>query len=408
MNDKYIVGIDIGSSNIHGTVGMIDKNRKLKILSSCVVKSNGIEKGEVIGIDSLSKSIRSCISQMEAEIDMYIDEVYVGIPTGRCRFVSSTGISIITDDDYEISYDDVSKAIKNASDIKLSIHDRIVEIIPLDYQIDEKVNIKNPIGMKGERLQVNIKAAIADDIYINNIYKAIEKCGVKVLKTLTQAQAAATILLRDEDLDSTIALIDIGAYSSDITVYKNNKIIDSKSISLGGDNITSDISYCFKIPKCDCEYIKLDFNNMVNKEKKIEFKDKYEHKTELDIEMLYDVIYARVEEILELTLKKLKDLESYHSIDNILIYGGGVSYFKLANNIGKKLDEKPIFIINNHTLNLENTLTINTLGIVKYMYNEVKLKGKDMTLESSISDKHEVNNNMSRISKIKKFLKEYF
>ncbi|MCI6278119.1 MAG: cell division protein FtsA [Clostridium sp.] len=408
MEKGYIVGIDIGASNIYGTIGKADKHGKLKILASCCSKSYGIKKGIVTGIDSLSDSIRSCIAKMETLVNIYIDEVYIGIPTGKCNFISSTGVVAISNDDYEVLEDDIKRVLKNASDIKLSRDKKIVDVIAQSYKLDDKDNIHDPLGMKGNRLEADVKIAVADYNYINDIYKAVEKCSVSIIKSIVQSEGTSKLLLREEDLEETIALVDVGSDSTNIAIYDKGHILSSSQISLGGMSITSDIEYCAKIPLMDSEKIKIKSSAFNFENKVLEFTTQYDEKTEVDMKMINEIIYARTEEIISFIISDLKKTKLYDDIDNVILYGGGISNFTFTEEIWKRMCPKPVFIIDSKSINLENPLTINALGIVKYMYNELKLNSKDLILENDISNKSNEDVRESAMLKIRKFFREYF
>ena len=408
MEKGYIVGIDIGASNIYGTIGKADKHGKLKILASCSVKSYGIKRSIVTGIDALSDSIRSCIAKMEALVNIYIDEVYIGIPTGKCNFISSTGVIALSNDDYEVLEDDIKRVLKNASDIKLSRDKTIVDVIPQSYKIDEKDNIHDPLGMRGSRLEVDVKVAVSDYNYIKDIYKAVEKCSVNIIKSVVQSEGTSKLLLREEDLEETIALVDVGADSTNISIYDKGCILSSSQILLGGTNITSDIEYCTNIPLMDSEKIKIKSSEFDSENKVLEFTTQYDEKTKVDMKMIDEIIYARTEEIISFIINDLKKTKLYDDIDNVILYGGGISNFKFTEEIWKRMCPKPVFIIDSKSINLENPLTINAMGIVKHMYNELKLNSKDLILENDILNKSNEDVRESAILKIRKFFREYF
>lgn len=408
MEKDYIVGIDIGASNIYGTVGKADKQGKLKILASCSAKSYGIKKGIITEIDALSESIRSCIANMEALVNIYIDEVYIGIPTGKCNFISSTGVIAISNDDYEVHENDIKRVLKNSSDIKLSRDKKIVDVIPNKYKLDDKDDIRSPLGMRGNRLEVDVRLAVADYNYINDIYKAVEKCSVSIIKSIVQSEGTSKLLLRKEDLEETIALVDVGSDSTDVAIYDKGSILGSSQISLGGMNITGDIEYCTKIPLMDAEKIKIKGSELDSENEVLEFTTQYDEKTTIDMKIINEIIYARTEEIISFIINDLKKTKLYDDIDNVILYGGGISNFIFTEEIWKRMCPKPVFIIDSKSINLENPLTINALGIVKHIYNELKLNSKDLILENDISNKSNKDVKESTMLKIRKFFREYF
>lgn len=141
-------------------------------------------------------------------------------------------------------------------------------------------------------------------------------------------------------------------------------------------------------------------------------------------DILCDIIEARIEEILGFIEKDLKESPYSSDITSVILYGGGVSSYESLENIWKKIFNKPIYVLNEDTIDLEKPLTINSLGIVKHVFNELKLSyNKEEHIKeieentNSVEDKPKANNkskNKSRtenkgfMGKVKSFFDEYF
>lgn len=410
MNNGYIVGIDIGAYNIHGTIGRADKQGKLKILSSCSIKSCGIKKGMIISIDDVSESIRTCIAKLETLVNVYIDEIYVGIPSGLCNLISSSGVVVIDNDQGEVTYEDIKRVLKSSGNIKIARDEKIIDIIPEAYSIDDKSNVKNPLGMKGNKLEVITKVAVVDDGYISDIYKAAEKCSIRIVGTMVQGQAASTMILTEDDKSETIALVDVGGDCANIAIYSKEKLAYTSKIQIGGNSITNDIAYFTKLSLGDSEIIKTKIYESPIEDEVLQFTTSRGESIQLDKEKVKDVINARAEEILRLIIEKLRSTVYYDDINSIILYGGGLSNFAFINNMWKRINHKSLFIINSRTINLQNPLTINSIGIVKYVYNELKLNSEVIFYEDEIplDDDENIYSEDGIIKRIKDYFRKYF
>ncbi|MEW8955195.1 cell division protein FtsA [Clostridium sp.] len=412
MNNNYIVGIDMGSSSIYGIIGKADKQGKLKILANTEVKCDGIKKGIVVNIDSVTEALKSCLEDMERVINLYIDEVFIGIPSSICRLVSNKGMIAISGEEDTIGEADIKRVLDSAKVVSIGKDEKVIDIIPERFIIDESYEIDNPLNMKGSRLEVDAKVVVANEIYLDSIYKCFDNLKVGVKGTTLKIHAASSFILTKEDRKETITIVDVGADNTDIGIYKNGTLVHMNSFNIGGNNITGDIMYFTKSSFKESEELKFKYADLGRNVEDIEIrKDGEEYVLQGDI--LCDIIDARIEEILNFILNELKNSIYMDDITTVIIYGGGIAHYKSLMNIGKKVISKPIYAFNKHTTDLENTLTINSLGIVKHVFNELKLD------YNKIIDDNRVENNESEINKkekkpegfigkIKSFLGEYF
>lgn len=411
MNSNYIVGIDIGSANIYGSIGKADKQGNLKILAHKVVKSNGVKKGFIANSKIATEDIKECIAELEKMVNIYITDVYVSISSGMCKLISSKGIISITDDDRNINYKDVERVLSVAKGINLEDDEVIIDIIPHRYIIDDSYDVKDPVGVRGTRLEVDTKVVVTNERVIGEIYSCFKDLNINVKGTMISAESAASILFSEGDDKENVALVDVGEEKTDIAIYKQGKIIYANSLQLGGRNISKDISYCLKLLENQGEKLKISIESTNGVDEKISIDIKDNKKNIVDKDMVYEIIYARVEEILQLINEDVDNAMKDEKIDTIILYGGGISLFKYVDEVWKSISEKNLCIVNKESITLQNPLIINSLGIVKHVFNELKLNYIDYNEENiQEEDKKEVdskkNNNV--MSKIKSFLNEYF
>ncbi|WP_027634123.1 cell division protein FtsA [Clostridium hydrogeniformans] len=411
MNNNYIVGIDMGSSSIYGMIGKADKQGKLKILASTEIKCDGIKKGIVVNIDSVTEALRSCLEDMERVINLYIDEVFIGIPSSICRLVSNKGIIAISGEEDTIDEAEVKRVLDAAKRVSIGKYEKVIDIIPEKFIIDESYEIDNPLNMKGSRLEVDAKIVVANEIHLDSIYKCFDNLKVGIKGTTLKINAASTFILTKEDKRETIAIIDVGVDNTDIGIYKNGTLVHMNSFNIGGNNITGDIMYCTKVSFKEAEELKFKYAELGRGLEDIELGTKGEEYG-LQGNILCDIIDARIEEILNFISDELKNSSYMDDISTVIIYGGGISQYKSLVSIGKRVISKPIYAFNKSTTDLENTLTINSLGIVKHVFNELKISYNKITDNKIENNETEINNKEKKpegfMRKIKSFLGEYF
>lgn len=404
MND-FFVGLDIGSSRICGAVGRLDKYLRLQILAATSSKCEGVKKGVVIDIDSTAEAITSCIRQLERISDIPINSVYISIPTGICDLVLNRGVISISSDDREINDHDVRRALESAKVISIPSDKEIVGIIPYQYIVDGYDSVKEPVGMSGSRLEVEAQAVIAKTTVVDNLFKCVNKAGVNIDGMVLQAVACAGVVLTKEQLTRGVTVVNAGAEIIDISVFKDKKIIFSDIVPIGGNSITNDISFCFKVPFEEAEKIKLKYSSLI--------KESSDNSTKIDFEtssvsnrniaLLKDIMTARAEELFGFVKEKLD--KNNIDVSDVVVVGGGLATFKGIGEVGTSILNKPVKVGIPQFIGAASPIYAVATGIIKDAVKSVREKTDTLSNEKVKTKEEE---KVGAISKIKKFFTDFF
>ncbi|MBP2031577.1 cell division protein FtsA [Clostridium algifaecis] len=424
MND-YIIGIDIGSSNICAAAGKLDKYGKMQIIGITSSKCNGVKKGVVIDIDSTSESIRKCIRQLEKMIDINIQEAYIALPGGLSELIKSRGVVAVASEDGEVKQSDVKRVLKAAKIITIPNDKEIIGIIPEEYIIDGYDKIKDPIGMSGIRLEVDAQVILAQSTVVNNFLKSVNNSGIKVLGLVFEPTAIAQAVLKEEEIQRGVVLVDMGSDSTNIYNYEGGKLNNISTISLGGNTITNDISVCLKIPLSSAEKLKKKYGSvgLLSKTKplKIEINTDYNNKKKIDYNILLQIIEARVDELLSMVDKKLKSFNNYENISEIVMVGGGISEIKGIEEFSENLFNKTVRVGVPNYIGASSPMYVTVVGIVKDISSSIKGKYEKKVNEyedkdinkyektGKVNDSEDIKyKNTGVVSKIKEFFTDFF
>lgn len=417
---EYIVGLDIGSSNVYGAVGKVDRSGEIRIVGITSVKCKGLKKSVVVDIDSTSQSIRECINNLERMVDISISDVYVTLPAGISELVWNKGIVAVSSDDKEITENDIIRVIEAAKLIPISSDKEIIGVVPQQYIIDGYDNIIEPIGMSGMRLEVDAQVVMAQSTIINNLRKSINKAGVRILGEVLQQQAISEAVAKKEEMGMGIAFVDIGAQTTDVSIYKRGSLCYTDMIPLGGDNITNDISVCLKIPFIEAEKLKTKYgdltDNMEGNDLKVKVNSGYDNLVEIDYALLGDIIKARSEEILYYVKDALKDSNYFDEISGVVIVGGGASLFKGASDFASMILDKSVRVGTPRFTGAASPVYATVVGIIKDVISTLKIDQNVDEVEKAVvkNSKSRSNNNRKKeneetiMSKIKEFFTEFF
>ncbi|MFL0198546.1 cell division protein FtsA [Clostridium sp. WILCCON 0269] len=420
----YIIGIDIGSSNICAAAGKVDKYGKVQILGITSSSCNGVKKGIVVDIDNTSESIKKCVSSLERMVDTKITEAYISLPGGISELVWNKGVVAVSSEDREIRQNDVKRVLKAAKIITIPNDKEVIGVVPEQYIIDGYDKIKDPIGMSGLRLEVDAQIILARSTIINNIFKSVNKTGIKVLGIVFQPIAISQAVLKEEEIQRGVALVDAGSESINIYIYEGGNLRSISTIDLGGSIITNDIAVCLKLPFSEAEKLKVKYGSVGadpgKKSLKIEVNADYNNKVKVDYDILAQIIEARIEELFFIIDKEIKMSEYYDKLSGIVLVGGGIATIKGIEDFSKNMLEKLVRIGTTKYIGASSPLYVTAVGIVKDVSNSIKYKDIDTwtSKEEDMIDYEEItvgsgkkndgNKNIGFVSKIKEFFTDFF
>jgi len=206
--------------------------------------------------------------------------------------------------------------------------DRIIHVLPQDYTVDDEPGILDPVGMSGVKLEGNFHIITGQISAAKNIYKCVEKSGLKVSELALEPLASAEAVLSKEELEAGVVLVDIGGGTTDVAIFHDGIIRHTAIIPYGGNIITEDIKEGCNVMKAHAEALKIKFGSaLANELSENEIVSipgiRGREAREISIKNLSMIIQARVEEILELVYYEIKASNVKNLAGGIVLTGGG-------------------------------------------------------------------------------------
>lgn len=327
--ERIITGLDIGTTKICAIVGRLNAHGKIEVLGIGKADSFGVMRGVVANIDKTVEAIKAAVQEAEQKSGLTISEVYVGIAGQHIKSLQHRDIITRDNPDTEINQSDINRLVDNMRRISLNPGDRIIHVLPQEFQVDHEQGVKNPIGMCGVRIEANFHIITGQIAAAKNIFRCVEKAGLQVLDLILEPLASSAAVLSEEELEAGVALVDIGGGTTDIAIFQDGIIRHTAVIPLGGNIITEDIKEGCMIMKNQAEALKVRFGSALATETPsnevisiagIKGRDP----KEIRMDNLARIIQARMEEILEHVYYEIK-LSGFHKklIGGIVVTGGG-------------------------------------------------------------------------------------
>ncbi|MDX1912259.1 MAG: cell division protein FtsA, partial [Saprospiraceae bacterium] len=324
-----VVAVDIGTTKVCAIAGRKNQHGKLEILGVGKVNSEGVLRGVVSNIEKTVNAISEAVIAARRGVNANFDWVHVGIAGQHIKSLQHRGILMRDNNLVEISQEDIDRLISDMYKLVLPPGDKIIHVIPQEYAVDNEQGILDPIGMSGVRLEANFHIITGQITASNNLYRCVEKAGLRVANMTLEPIASAMSVLNEEEKEAGVALVDIGGGTTDITIFQDGIIRHTAVIPFGGNVITKDIKEGCTVMPQQAEKLKVKFGSALAEEV---FDNRIitipglkgrEHK-EISEKNLARIIQARMEEILDYVLWELRR-SGYERrlIGGIVLTGGG-------------------------------------------------------------------------------------
>ncbi|HMC55787.1 MAG TPA: cell division protein FtsA [Gemmatimonadaceae bacterium] len=310
--DRIVAGLDIGSAKttalIGEVVGELPKHPGLKVLGVGQARTTGMRRGVVADIEETTRSIRKAIQDAERMAGAQVNEVYAGIAGEHVQAMVSKGIVAVSGD--EIDKSDVDRANEVARAVKIPAERELLHAIPQEYTVDKNTGIRDPIGMAGTRLETEMYLVTIGTSPALNLRKSVERAGYAVRELVLEPLASALAVLTEDEKELGVALVEMGAGTTDLALFHEGKIRHLGTIAFGGNNVTNDIVHGLGVTGADAERLKerygsayeplVDSSDVIKLPSTVAQGDR-----EIPRELLAHIIHQRMDEIFDLVQREI-------------------------------------------------------------------------------------------------------
>jgi cell division protein FtsA len=339
-----IVGLDIGTAKVMVVVAEVLLNGELKLAGLGIAPSSGLKRGVVVNIDATVQSIQQALKEAELMADCKITRVYTGITGSHIRGINSHGMVAIKD--REVSAADVARVVETAKAINISTDQRLLLVEPQEFIIDGQ-DVKEPVGMSGIRLEAKVHIVTGAQSAAENIIKCVRRCGLEVDQLMLNPLASSLSVLTEDERGLGVALVDIGAGTTDVAIFTNGAIRHTAVIPIAGDLITSDIAMALRTPTKDAEEIKVESGYakqmLADPDAQVEVPGLGDRGPRmLSRQALAGVIEPRVEEIFSLVHQIMRESGFEEMLSSGIVLTGGSCVMPGMVELGEDIFLKPV------------------------------------------------------------------
>jgi len=260
--DNLITVLDAGSAKICVLVAELTDG-VLRYRGHGVETSRGMRRGVIADLRPATDAINAAALAAENSAKAPIETAVVGIGGPHVRGLNSHGGISMGSRMKEITKEDVRAAIDRARSIGLPADREVLHLLPQQFILDEQAGIHDPVGMVGNRLEVNLHLSTCSGSASQSVVTCANKAGLEVVDLVYEGLAAAEAVLSADERELGVCLVDIGSSSTELVVYFEGSVAHTSVLPVGGDHFTNDLAVGLHVSVEEAEQLKRMHGNCV-------------------------------------------------------------------------------------------------------------------------------------------------
>jgi cell division protein FtsA len=326
---NYFVGLDIGTSTVRCVVGNLDlasEEPRMSVIGYGSSPNLGMRKGLVIHLDDVAAAVNQAVSEAERIAGVPIRNATININGVHISGLDSKGVIAISAANREITLEDKMRVEDAATIVQIPANREIIQVFPKNYRVDGHDAIKDPVGMRGVRLEVDTHIVTVATPSIRSLDAALEKAHVTANHHTVSGLAAAESVLNRQQKEAGTLVLDIGASTTNLAIIEDGEVQHVAVIPMGGIHVTNDLAIGLKTDLEIAELVKINHAALAGTSKGGRLSvvhDKINYAFEsADIQM---VVEARIDEIFEYVEKELKRVHKSRKLPGGVVITGGTA-----------------------------------------------------------------------------------
>src|SRR5215475_4667817 len=260
---NVITVLDVGSAK---TVALISEatDGGLKYRGHGVAESRGSRKGIIVELDKAVQSIHKAVEEAEKLAGVQVGNAVISVAGSHIKGVTSRGGITLGSRPRDVAREDIRAAVEKARSVTLPEDREVLHLLPQEFILDEQAGLRDPAGMVGRRLEINLHMVTASASATQNVVTAANRAGLHVDNVVYEALVSADSTLRADEKELGVCLADIGAGSTDMIVYADGMVAHTGVVPVGGDHFTNDIAVGLRTPLVAAEKLKKTFGHTIS------------------------------------------------------------------------------------------------------------------------------------------------
>lgn len=339
--EEIVVGLDIGTTKVGTVIAAGDAEGALRIIGVGSTPSRGIKRGVVVDVEETVAAIQHSVERAAHMAGVKVEGVIVGVTGEHIESSNRHAAVTVAGGQGAISRDDVRRVLQAAA-LEVPRDREIIHSLPRSFTVDGHDGVRRPIGMNGQKLEVETHIVTGKAPFLQNAVQCVERAGLRVEALVLEPIATAAAVTTADEREMGVILIDIGGGTSDLAVFHDGSIVYSGVLPVGGNHVTRDIAIGLRTPFEVAEDLKIDSGAAT--------REMIPHGEALEITMagtterlripraiLGEIIEARMSELFELAREMMHSNGARKRLPGgVILSGGGAllpGALELANSV---------------------------------------------------------------------------
>ena len=339
--EKIVVGLDIGTTKVGTVIAAGDADGSLRVIGVGSTPSRGIKRGVVVDVEETVAAIQHSVERAAHMAGVKAESVIVGVTGEHIDSSNRHAAVTVAGAAGTISRDDVRRVLQAAA-LEVPRDREIIHSLPRSFTVDGHAGVLRPIGMTGQKLEVETHIVTGKAPFLQNAVQCVERAGFRVEALVLEPIATAEAVTTADEREMGVILIDIGGGTSDLAVFHDGSIVYSGVLPVGGNHVTRDIAIGLRTPFEIAENLKIDSGAAT--------RDLIPHGEALEVIMagsgerlripraiLGEIIEARMSELFELAREMMHQSGARKRLPGgVILSGGGAllpGAIELANSV---------------------------------------------------------------------------
>jgi len=319
------VVLDVGTTKVLVVAAEVSA-RGCRVVGYSRVPSRGLRRGAVVDLEEAAAAVSEAAGEAERMVGSPLRRVLLAVGGPHLFSVNHRGVVAVARPEEEITEEDLERVMEAARLVPLTrvgeAHE-VIEIIPRQYVVDGCEGVRDPLGMMGSRLELEAHVITGISSYVQNLYRVVERAGLEIEGVFAAIHAAGEAVLTPDEKELGVALADIGGGTTDLAIYQRGSLSFSRSLPLGGEQITGDLAYGLGTTLAQAEVLKMEYREGGSSPLRVSEVSGQGVK-EVAAETVGEIMRARLREILEMAFGEFR-AAGYGSLPGGLVLTGGVA-----------------------------------------------------------------------------------
>lgn len=326
---SYYVGLDVGTSSVRCVVGSLDLSSEephLSVIGYGRSDNHGMRKGLVVHLDDVATAVNQAVSEAERIAGQPIRNATVNVNGMHISGLDSKGVIAISSANREISIEDKMRVEDAATIVQIPPNREIIQVFPKNYRVDGHDAIKDPVGMRGVRLEVDTHIVTVATPNIRSLDAALEKAHVHPSHHTVSGLAAAEAVLNRQQKEAGTLVLDIGASTTNLAIIEDGEVQHVAVIPMGGMHVTNDLAIGLKTDLEIAELVKVSHAALAGEGKNGRLSVQHGNRNHaFESDDIHMVVEARIDELFEYVEKELKRVHRSRKLPGGVVIVGGTA-----------------------------------------------------------------------------------